>query len=210
VPDIAPLEELIIMRRRVLGLLAAGAMAAAFAVVGATPAYALTWTASPGGAVTGNAGTTVLTDTSTGTQLTCASSRVTANVNPTDADGIQIATINTVSFTTCRGPAGITFTVSATTPWHLNANSYNPGTGVTNGTVTNIRARLSGFLCSATVTGSVSGTFTNSTDVLQILTSGSTLVISSVSGCFGLIRNGDGATFSGAYTITPGQTITSP
>ena len=50
----------------------------------------------------------------------------------------------------------------------------------------------------------------NSAGKLTLVTSGGSLHIYNVSGCFGLINSGDAATFSGAYSLSPKQTITSP
>lgn len=200
------------MRKRLMGMLGAGAIAVVVALIGGTtPAYAATWTVGPGAAgafnFSGSAGATLLTDTTTGTQLTCTSSTAAGNsTRGTGLSGTNIARITSTTFSNCTGPAGITFTVTHSGTWTLNAVSYSGG--VTTGTITGISARLSGPLCSATVTGSVQARFTNSNfatppsaATLQILTTGSTLRISSVSGCFGLIRNGDAATFSGTYRI---------
>src|SRR5215472_2504969 len=56
----------------------------------------------------------------------------------------------------------------------------------------------------------VSFNSTTSTGALKVLTTGGNLHIYSVSGCFGLIRSGDPATFSATYTVSPKQAITSP
>lgn len=126
--------------------------------------------------------------------------------------------ITSITFTSCTGPLGITFTASVTGPFPLNAASYNSSTGVTSGSISKIHGALSSSFCSATIdgssatadNGSVNVTYTNSNDHLQVVTTGSTLHIYNVSGCFGLIKNGDSATFAGTYTISPGQTVTSP
>ncbi len=84
------------------------------------------------------------------------------------------------------------------------------------GTVTGIRATLSGPSCSATVDGTsgtgsngqVNVTYTNSTGTIQVLTAGDNLHIYDVSGCTGLLSNGDPVTFSASYTISPAQVIT--
>ncbi len=209
------------MRRRLLGIIAAGVMAAGIAVFGGTtPAWAAPWTVGPTpptGPFTfnGSAGSTVLTDTTTGTQLTCTSS--TATGSATRGSGqpdAGIARITSTTFSNCSGPGGISFSVTHSGTWLLNA--ITPTSTGADGTITAISARLSGPLCSATVAGSVSARFFNSTATararLQVLTTGSNLVISNVSGCFNLIRSGDRATFNGTYTINnpTALTITSP
>ena len=103
-------------------------------------------------------------------------------------------------------------------PWRLNAVSFDSATGVTTGTITGIHAAFSGLGCSGVADGTgpaknngkVAVTYTNSTGVLNVLTTGGNLHIYQVSGCFGIWDNGDSATFGGSYTVTPQQTITSP
>lgn len=123
--------------------------------------------------------------------------------------GTDIGTIASTSFTSCTGPLGLTFTVKQSGTWNLNITS-NSG-AVSTGFISSVKASLSGPLCSATVTGSADASYSNSTGVLTVkLVSGSghTLTVSGVSGCLGLINNGDTTTFNGAYTISPKQTIT--
>jgi hypothetical protein len=186
--------------------------------LGASQAVAATWTVKPGGAITATSGTTTLKDTSTGNSLTCKSSKSTATLKSgSGLSGTGIGSIKTATFSTCTGPLGLTFTVtSGHLPWHLNAVSYS--SGVTHGTITGIHATLTGSGCSAIVDGTgatanngkVSGTYTNSTHVLKILTTGGNLHIYNVSGCLGLIHSGDGSTFTANYSVSPAQTITSP
>ncbi len=133
--------------------------------------------------------------------------------------GSHIGSVASISFNSCAGPLGITFTVtSSRLPWHLNTVSFNSSTGVTTGTTSRIHAVLSGSTCTATVDGTsptknngkVAVTYTNSTGVLQVLSTGGNLHIFKVSGCLGLIASGDPASFSGSFTVSPKQTITSP
>jgi len=206
------------MWKRSGSVLLATAAAAATIGLGASQALAATWTVKPGGAITGTSGTTTLKDTSTGSVLTCKSSKATGTVKSgSGLSGTGIGSIKTATFSTCTGPLGLTFTVTTGhLPWHLNAVSYS--SGVTHGTITGIHATLSGSGCSAVVDGTgatanngkVSGTYTNSTHQLKILTTGGNLHVYNVSGCAGLINSGDSTTFSATYAIAPGQTITSP
>ena len=62
----------------------------------------------------------------------------------------------------------------------------------------------------ATTKGKVKVTYTNSTGKLKVLPTGGNLHVCNVSGCAGLINSGDATQFSGTYTVTPKQTITSP
>jgi hypothetical protein len=195
----------------VLGLSAGSAIAATNANVAAT------WTVKPGGAITAKAGTTTLKDTKTGTVLTCASSSGKGSVKKgSGLSGTGIGSITALSFSTCKGPLNLTFTVHTTHfPWHLNAASF--ASGVTTGTITGIHATLSGPGCSATVDGTgasanngkVTAKYTNSTGKLATTGAGN-LHVYNVSGCAGLIHSGDASSFKGSYAISPKQTITSP
>lgn len=212
------------MLKRLASLLVAGTAAAAVALT-AAPAHAdTTWTvtgsSNPDSSLTGAAGVTTLTD---GTVvLKCLSSTAAGTItNGTNLPGVNIAQINSIKFVTCTGPAGLTFTVAQSGVWALNAVNYSPGatppsSGVTQGTLTNVAATLSGPGCTAVVGGSVAGSYANSTATLTIdptLNSalGAELTVSSVSGCFGLLHVGDHPTFNGAYVLTPNTiAITSP
>jgi hypothetical protein len=207
--------------KRTYGILFAGVATAAVIGMSAAPALAATtWTVSPGGAITGKSGTTTLKDTSTGSTLKCKSSATSATLKSgSGLSGTAIGSITAVSFTTCTGPLSLTFTVKTNAlPWKLNATSYNSSKGVTTGTITGIDATLTGPSCSATVDGTGAGkdngmvkaTYTNSTGKLKVLTTGGNLHIYKVVGCAGLIASGDALTFSGTYTASPKQTITSP
>lgn len=82
------------------------------------------------------------------------------------------------------------------------------------GTISNIEATISASGCTATIAevsanspGSIPLTFTGSTLGFG---KGGNLHTWNISGCFGLIANGDAAGLPASYTITPRQTITSP
>lgn len=184
-------------------------------------ATATTWTVKPGGSVTAKStASTTLTDTSTGTVLTCKSSSGTATLKSgSGLAGAKLAKITSITFSTCTGPLGITFTVKTSAfPWYLNAKSYKSSTGVTTGTITGIHATLSGPSCSATVDGTtaganngmVTGTYTNKSHQLGAIPTGGNLHLYNVSGCFNLIHSGDTTTYSGKYAVSPAQTVSSP
>jgi len=203
------------MLKRIGAVLMAGGAAIALIGTGSTSSFAnvtphaTTWKVSPGGKVTGSATKPTLKDTKSGTTLTCASSSTTATLK---SGSNPIGSISALSFKTCTGPVGLTFTVKLNgLPYKLNANSES--SGVVKGTITGIKAVLSGSGCTADVDGTsassagqVTGTYTNSTGVLKV--SGGNLHIWNVNGCFGLIANGDPSTYSASYKITPKQTIT--
>jgi hypothetical protein len=199
--------------------LAAGAgLATSPAFAGTGSAVTATWTVKPGGAITAKAGTTKLHDVNTNQNLQCTSSSGKGSVKKgSGLSGTGIGSITALTFSNCTGPFGLTFTVTTSAfPWHLNAVSFS--SGVTTGTITHIHAKLTGTGCSAVVDGTgptadngkVKAKYSNSTGKLTTLTSGGNLHVYNVNGCAGLINSGDATTFSGSYTISPKQTITSP
>jgi hypothetical protein len=204
------------MRKIAATALLTAAAAATAIGFSASPALAAgSWTVGPetSGPVDFTADSTtslVLTDNNTGTQLTCTSSSGTGDAqygSGQDSDGI--ANVDSLDFTSCSGPGGITFTVGTSGfPWSLNAESYDGASGVTTGTITDVVASLSGPLCSADVAGSVPMTYSN--DGTLSPTGGNGLTITNVSGCLGLIKSGDTAGFTGSYAVDPPVTITSP
>jgi hypothetical protein len=205
------------VRKLTKSTIVAGAALAAAVGFSTSPASAAgTWTVTGGGAFTAVATNPILTDTNTGTQLKCTKSNAAGTApNGTGLSGTAIASISSVTWTSCSGPAGITFTVTAQgLPWKLNAASYSGG--VTTGTLTGVKAHISG-LCNADFQGptagstaTLTGKYTNSTHTLTI--SGGNLKAYNVSGiCLGLINNGDSATYSANYVVSPSTLqITSP
>jgi hypothetical protein len=188
------------------------------ATAGVALAVAITFSISPGGKISASAGTTTLTDTKTHSKLTCKTSASTATLKSGHGiSGTSLGSISNLTFSSCVGPLGLNFTVTNSGfPWTLSGSSYK--SGVTTGNISKIKSSLVGGPCSLTVggttatsTGKVKVTYTNSTGKLAVLTSGGNLHTWNVtSGCAGLINSGDPAVFSGSYTVTPKQTITSP
>jgi len=206
------------LTRRVLFTGAATAVAVGVSA-GVALAVAITFTIHPGGNISASAGTTKLTDTNTGSVLQCTSSKSTGTLKSgSGISGTNIGSIKTLTFSNCTGPLGLTFTVANSGfPWILHGTAFNAGTGVTTGNITGIKSHLSGPSCSADVAGATATTpgkvkvnYTNSTHKLKVLATGGTLHVYNVSGCAGLINSGDATTFTGTYTVTPAQTITSP
>lgn len=204
------------LTRRVLFTGAATAVAVG-ASVGVALAVAITFTISPGGAITAKAGKTTLTDTNTGSVLTCATSSSKGTLKKgSGVSGTNLGSITSLGFSNCTGPLSLTFTVKTTHfPWHLNAKSF--ASGVTTGTISGIHATLSGPGCSATVdgtgatanNGTVTAKYSNGTGKLSTTGAGN-LHVYNVSGCAGLINSGDITSFVGSYAVSPKQTITSP
>lgn len=201
------------MRTRLVQVVLAGTAAATAALsLSALPASAVTTTfsVSPGGSYSGSAGTTTLKDTTSDNTLTCTSATAAGTLKSgSGLSGTDIGTITSTTFNKCTGPLKLTFTVKQSGTWDVNITS-NSG-GVSTGFISNVSATLSGSGCTATVTGEADATYSNSTGVLTLAPvsgSGHVLTVASASGCLGVINTGDTTTFSGAYTISPTQTIT--
>jgi hypothetical protein len=199
--------------------LVTGAALAAAVGLAASPASAAgTWTVTGGGSFTGKSTNSTLTDSSTGTQLKCTTSTATGSAaNASGASGTGIGSISAVTWTSCSGPLGITFSVAAQNlPWAINAVSY--ASPVTTGTITGVKAHISGAGCTADFGGATSGStatldvkYNNTTHVLSLLGTGN-LHAWNVSGiCLGLINSGDAVSYKGDYALSPATLqITSP
>ncbi|QKW38626.1 hypothetical protein HUT06_35230 [Actinomadura sp. NAK00032] len=221
------------MRKLTQKALTAGAVAATTLALTAMPASAAGgWTASPGGAVTGtNAGAIQAVDLNTGSPLVCTNSTATGTVATSDADGIGIASLSSVNFSTpgnpnnwCDGPTGIVVKVTAMgLPWSFDADpgGYDALTGKTTGKLTGVKVKLeSNINCTAEITAAdgsgayISGEHTNPTnpgDPSTLTVSGANnLVVTSVTEATcpdTLINVGDTAALMGTYNLSPGQTI---
>ena len=197
--------------------------ATAASVIGlaAAPALAATWTVKPGGAVTGTAGKTVVTDATKGLSVTCTSSVAKGSLKKgSGLAGASIGTVTSLAFKGCTA-MGVTVSVTITGKMPLNATSYNSTTKVASMTITKIHGTISVSLinCTATIDGTsatahngkVAGTFSNGTDTLTVLNTGGNLhLYNPSSGCAGVITNGQAVSFTGKYKFAPKTTITSP
>jgi hypothetical protein len=181
---------------------------------------ATTWTITPGGIVTGTAGKTITTDTTTHKQLICTSSSVTTTLRSGTGRKNPLGQITAAAYNNCTVSgfgASITSSASSASPWLLLGRTYS--SGVTHGRISHVQGSFAvatpGGTCSgtfagtsATTLGYVKATYHNSTGVLTI--GGGNLHAWNVTGCLGTINSGDPVTFVGHYTISPAQTITSP
>ena len=199
--------------------------AATASVIGLAAAPALaatTWTVKPGGAVTGTAGKTVVTDKTAGASVTCTSSVAKGTLKKgSGLAGKGIGTVTSLAFKGCT-VSGITVGVTITGKMPLNATAYNATTKVASMTITKIHGTfsVSAISCSATIDGTsatahngmVKATFSNTTDTLKVLASGGNLHLYNVSsGCsVGGVANNDAVNFTGGYKFAPKQTIKSP
>jgi hypothetical protein len=203
------------------------------AALGITTAMAAvtanTWTVRPGGAITATAGKTRLTDTTTGSAITCSSSTASGTLRSgSGLPGADAGALSAISFATCAYPATSTLLIIFSVrpgglPWHVNFSSYNAAKGVVRGTVSHIAIAMSdsksSSLCNAMIDGTSAAAddgrvvfrYTDSTGRLTMLTTGSNLHFYDVSsGCFGIFNDGDPATLSATFAVRPKQAITSP
>jgi hypothetical protein len=205
------------MLKRISALAVAGG--AAVALMATTPSFATTATTykvSPGGSVTAS-GSAQVKDSKTGTVAKCTKLKLDATLKKgSGLAGAKIGKITGPSsaFSNCSiGTISVTVKANGF-PWYLNATSYS--SGVTKGTITGIDLKASATGCAATLDGTAAGadngkvevSYTNSTGVLKILSTGGNLHDWGVSGCLGLINNGDPEVASGSTTVSPKQTIT--
>jgi hypothetical protein len=184
--------------------------------VAAQPA-GTTWTVKPGGAIKGKAGTTQLTDTTSGLTLSCVTSKLNGTLKSGKGlRGSGIGTVTSMDFNNCT-VNGFTVSVSSgTVAWPLNATSFNPDKGMAKGTITKIHLSVSSDGCRFVVDGTSSTandgaievSYTNKTAALKMLSNGSRLHVWDVKGCLGAIHDGDAGYISGSYRIKPAQTIT--
>jgi hypothetical protein len=101
----------------------------------------------------------------------------------------------------------------------VNLSSYAAATGVATGTVSHLQIPVSGNGCNFVIAstsgtasdGRVRFTYTDSTGRLTVLADSGNLHFWNVSaGCLGGFNDGDRATLSATYTVSPKQAITSP
>ncbi|WP_372347390.1 hypothetical protein [Streptomyces sp. KL116D] len=192
-------------RNTAIATVALGA-ALGLSVTQASAGALATYTVTPGGSFTAVAGTTTLAVPTT--TLTCTSSNAAGTLKSgSGLDGNGIGDISSLTFNGCD-VAGIEFEVTtdpASLPWKINVSGMSSSDRA-DGTITGIRATISGFSCDATFSGSVTGWFENSTDTLHV-TGGGSLAAEDDANCLGLINPGDHAEFNGDYVLDSDQNI---
>jgi len=208
------------MREGFAAVVLAGAAILALGPAAGPPAAAAakTWTVSPGGAIKANASKTTLADTTTGSILNCTSSKMSGTLKKgSGLPGTGIGSIATATYD-CAVPIGNIRLTARGLPWHLNLTSYDARTDVSRGTISHLQLALSLPACSAAINGTsgpvsngvVAVSYANATGKLRVLPAGGSLHWYHVTGCAGLVGNGDPAQLSATYAISPPQTITSP
>ena len=211
------------MSNRYARILAAGGAAVLVAALAVPAALAAaipgTWTVQPGGAITAMSGPVTVSDTVTG-PFRCVSSTASGTLKSgSGLPGSHAGSLSAVSFVNCSNAGGQRFALHPTgLPWHVNFSFYNAAEGVVRGTISHIHLTVSGG-CTAMIDGTsatgsngkVTFRYTGSTGRLTVLTTGGNLHFYDVGpGCLGDFKDGDPATLSATYTVTPKQAITSP
>jgi hypothetical protein len=202
------------MRSHTRSRLAVILSAPALVLTVAATTAAATWSVSPGGAfeLHGKIG---LEDTRDSTTLvTCEATLGGTLKSGSGLKGTGIGSIKTVTLSSCTGLAGATFTLTARgLPWTINALSYSGGTST--GSISGIKLGVSTTSCSSTVAGTSANSpgtekfrYSNSTHKITLLPTTSNMHFWDVSGCLGLLNDGDGAALTGTLTSSPTQTIT--
>lgn len=201
------------MRKHLTAVLLSGTAAAAAIMLSASAASAattLTVKVSGGGTISASSSNTVLTDR--GVSLKCTKSTGKASVangTKTGTSPVTVGSITSLSFSGCSGPLGpVTVTVHSL-PYKLKVDSKT-ASGKTDGIISGVNTSISSAACSLTVTGSAPGFYNNSNHTLNMTPSLPTpplnsakLTISNVSGCAGIIMNGDHPSFTATYTTSP-------
>jgi hypothetical protein len=206
------------LRRRAGGGLFAVTAAALAIGLGATTALAATTLtvkvtgSSSTGAISASTSKTTFKDTRSGVTVTCTSSKskaTVANGTHTGTSPVKIGSVSSLSFTGCTGPTGAVTIKVNKLPYSLKIDSKTVS-GKTDGMVTGVNNTVITTGCSFVVTGSAPGFYNNGTHTLTQTPklpitplNKAVLTVSGVSGCAGLVLNGDHATFTATYTVSP-------
>jgi hypothetical protein len=130
--------------------------------------------------------------------LGCTTSLLGGDLN---AAGTQFVNVEVTSHQNCLLYGYINLTVSTQLPWQVAAIAQS-GT-VTNYTISNIGARLTGPGCQLSVAGTAAGSYNSATSVLTVVIQ-STIVtsVSASAGCLGLVSVGQSLPIlSTSYTV---------
>ncbi|QMU71715.1 hypothetical protein [Streptacidiphilus sp. P02-A3a] len=198
--------------RRIFRTAAALAMALCVLLgLGATQAVASpVWTVSGGGALSATATPlpVQLLNASGFVVFSCTSSAVTGNApNGTALPGTSLITFSGFPFSGCTAAPGVASTLTiGTLPLTLTATAYSSATGITTGVVPGFVLILQNTVCTARFSGALNATYDNSTHNLTLQNK---LPASGVTGCLGLINNGDILNYTITYHLTTLH-ITSP
>jgi hypothetical protein len=203
--------------KRAGGVLLGVAAAAAAVGLSAAPAMAsttLTATVTGGGSITATAKSTVLTDGPA--KVTCSTKGKTAASVATGsgksgtykgASPLKVGTTTKLTFNNCTGPLGSVSTKPMSYPYLIKVDSKTTSKGITDGIIGPVKVGVSMTGCSFTVTGTAPGYFDNANHTLVVTNkvtgalNKAQLTISGVSGCAGIVKNGQHPTYVGTYSI---------
>jgi hypothetical protein len=212
-------------RIRAGGALFAGAAAALAVSLGATAALAattLTVKVTNGGKYKATAPATVLKDNgsvSCSSTPTTKASTATGSIPTATTTGtspVKIGNAATLNFKNCTGPGGTVTVKVNNLPYGVKVDSKTNSAGQTDVMITGVNASVSMTGCSFTVTGRAPGFYVNSTHQLRMTPqlpitplNKARLTISNVTGCAGVVMNGDHPTFRASYTLSRATKISS-
>ncbi|GAA0958439.1 hypothetical protein [Actinocorallia libanotica] len=179
----------------------AGALALAFS----SPALALSWTVTNGGAVTAvNSGAITFQDVTAGITANCT----TGSGAGTVANGTNNSPVGTLSSLSLSGCASASPAISFTLTVNTSASAINvtgPTVGgVTPGNITGITVtgKAFGGLCTLTAGGgSLNGSYTNSTGALTTTGATGVKITSVTAGCLGIVKKNDVASLAGTFIV---------
>jgi hypothetical protein len=207
------------IRKRVGGTVltvAAAALAVGLSATSALAATTLTVAVTGGGTYTATTSKTVLSDN--GVNVTCSSTSTTKASTATGSipthtytatSPVKVGTVATLNFKNCTGPLGKVTATPAALPYSVKIDSKTNGSGQTDGMITGVSVKVSMTGCSFVVTGSAPGFYTNGTHKLAMTSTlpitplnSARLTVGSVSGCAGIVNNGDHPKYTGTYTVS--------
>ena len=173
----------------------------------AAAVWAIAWGGQASASVTwSSVGTVLFTDTKTGLPVTCSASS--ASMVPTNTGTNPVGHITSISFTGCTG-ASVTVTLTAKgLNWPVSAQPALRTVGETSGSH-GVSVHVTAPGCSADVDGTGGGTntgvihfmFRHISGGLGAVATDGNLHFYSVSGCAGLVSNGDPASLSVSYHL---------
>jgi hypothetical protein len=210
------------MRRsigRTLFVGAAAALAIGFAASSAlATSTTLTVKVTGGGSYKASSTSTVLTDN--GVSVTCTGSKASGKI-PTKTytnktSPVKVGTSSKLSFSGCTGPLGAVTVKVNSLPYKVNVDSTTTSAGDTDGFVSGVNTSVSMTGCSFNVTGAAPGYYSNTGHTLNLTptlpttpTNTEQLTVSGVSGCDGIISNGNHPTYTSTYTVNKSVVISS-
>jgi hypothetical protein len=213
------------IRKRGGSILFTAVAAAGLIGLCAAPALAATTlsvSVSGGGSITAVASKTVLSDN--GINVTCTTKGKTdaslasgtiGNGSHKGASPVQVGTSTKLSFGNCSGLLGAVKTKVESLPYKISADSKT-SKGDTDAIISGVKVAVSMTSCSFMVTGSAPGYYNNANHTLNMTSklptkalSSAALTISGVSGCSGVVKNGQHPTYVSTYKVSRKVVITS-